>query len=784
MKKKVLFLLVVLLFPCMIYAYDYETSYNNALGYMKTPSYKKHYDRYVLIDKTSLIDKYTYQIVLNNKNNNVSYLYDGNKYWTSSASGNSAYVIPNLDTPVLKVQTTPGVRPVITVKNDTKVFGKGTKNSPWVFYQINKITIKSNVANRLSSTCNLVYTDESVILSSFSEQTQICINTSGAKYISNTCEKYITRESTGSVLTIKNTVRDLNCEVIFAKNIKITFDKQGGTGGSDNIVATEISTLPNISVPSKLGYEFEGYYLHNEKYYDSNGKGTKLFNLSSDTTLTAKWKKSHIICSDINNRVSCSNLISSNPLISYTGTCSYECTDYSIGEWKIKYLTSGTLTLNIDMEVDVFLVGGGGGGASKYSVFGKYSVDGAGGGGGYTATYKKQTIPAGTYSVNVGNGGSVGNNGSESFFISNTKYSANGGLKGNTAGGNGGSGGGGQGCVAGGEIYAYSTSMGTGGTNGGKGSSGGTGCTFTGGGPGGTGQGTTTCEFGDGDLTGCYKGISSYSAGGGKGTTGSPNTGNGGTTNAAGSSGIVVIRNSITKEININNKKIGTYTGQIEIINPNSNDWKIKFLTSGKLILSSTINVDMFLVGGGGGGGTSGNLFGKYSYGGAGGGGGYTKTYTNQNIAAGEYNIVIGAGGAYNTDGEKTYFNSLSKYFANGGKGASGLNGGNGASGGGGSGGVGGNEDYAYPTAIGKGGINGKNGNPGDGGTFIRSGNGGTGQGSTTCEFGEGTTYGCNSGVISYSSGGNLNADIMNSGNGGASDSSGNNGILIIRKSK
>lgn len=92
---------------------------------------------------------------------------------------------------------------------------------------------------------------------------------------------------------------------------KITFDKQGGTGGDDEVIVTYDDDLPDIEIP-ELHYtvtfdyngngdsntsaisncKFEGYYdelLDGEMYYDENGKGVKKWDKVTDETLYAKW---------------------------------------------------------------------------------------------------------------------------------------------------------------------------------------------------------------------------------------------------------------------------------------------------------------------------------------------------------------------------------------------------------------------------------------------------------------------------------------------------------------
>ena len=157
-----------------------------------------------------------------------------------------------------------------------------------------------------------------------------------------------------------------------------------------------------------------------------------------------------------------------------------------------------------------------------------------------------------------------------------------------------------------------------------------------------------------------------------------------------------------------------TYTGDYEIVNDSDepitvsqDNWKIRFLTSGTLTFTNLNGaengIDVFLVGGGGNGETI--------RGARGGGGGYTKTVKGVSIAiATPYTVTIGAS------------SGTSSAFGASANGASGADGGSGGGGGGSSSGTSGN-----------GGSNGGNGTAGN------VSNGGTGQGTTTREFGEST---------------------------------------------
>lgn len=229
------------------------------------------------------------------------------------------------------------------------------------------------------------------------------------------------------------------------------------------------------------------------------------------------------------------------------------------------FTASGVFKAGQIDKVKVFLVGGGGSGAAP-----GYKCGGGGGGGGYTKTVEISITPGNSYNVTVGAGGASVNSisastpglsGGASSFGS---QSVNGGEGGhhsddNYRGGNGGSGGG-----------AGNSSGDPNGPGGAGGSNGSDGGACTGLRPGGTGQHTTTREFGNSSGT-LYSGgggggghrnnsdkIEQPGAGGaggggqgavvsGNGTNGTANTGGGGgggyyrTTSGAGGSGIVIV---------------------------------------------------------------------------------------------------------------------------------------------------------------------------------------------------------------------------------------------------
>ena len=271
--------------------------------------------------------------------------------------------------------------------------------------------------------------------------------------------------------------------------------------------------------------------------------------------------------------------------------------------------------------------------------------------------------------------------------------------------------------------------------------------------------------------------------------------------------------------INVNNSGLDfTYTGEYNV----RTDGVVELLTSGELMFNEMQKIDIFCVGGGGKGGYMANP--SISTGAGGGGGGYTKTLKNYDILGGVI-VTIGDGSTnFSTTsniqyGETTSFGSIlsaaggqSAYRTASGEGTNAINGGNGGSGGGSGASTG-------ATIAANGGSDGSNGNVGIINNY--SPKAGTGQGTTTREFGEATGKlyagggggGITSNTLEVSSGGlggggngarfgsNGSATTIKAINGkpntgggggggaqygenGATSGDGGSGIICIRKAK
>lgn len=192
--------------------------------------------------------------------------------------------------------------------------------------------------------------------------------------------------------------------------------------------------------------------------------------------------------------------------------------------------------------------------------------------------------------------------------------------------------------------------------------------------------------------------------------------------------------------------------------------------TSGILSIPTDVHVDIFLVGAGGAGADANIDDGiieyqydvDYRYSGAGGAGGRTATLLNHPLSAGDYTVMIGAGGEHRDGGNTTIeINDTTILAANGGARGNMFRGGNGGSGGG-CGRADMKDTGTDWKEISRRSDGAENGGNADGEY------GGTGQGTPTRAFGDQDgviyAYGGNGGVYD---GGNGNSGAPNTGDGG-----------------
>lgn len=74
----------------------------------------------------------------------------------------------------------------------------------------------------------------------------------------------------------------------------IVLDQQGATVvGTTNVMVTYLEAMPSVTVPARTGYVFGGYYTDKNgggwQYYGSDGRSARIWDMTTGTTLYAKW---------------------------------------------------------------------------------------------------------------------------------------------------------------------------------------------------------------------------------------------------------------------------------------------------------------------------------------------------------------------------------------------------------------------------------------------------------------------------------------------------------------
>ncbi len=105
----------------------------------------------------------------------------------------------------------------------------------------------------------------------------------GGKVYNNQASIYATSGDKGNVPLYAHWV---------ANKYTVSFNQQSGTGGSGNITATYDANMPTVSVPTRTGYTFNGYFdaaSGGTRYYNANGSSARTWNKTANTTLYAQW---------------------------------------------------------------------------------------------------------------------------------------------------------------------------------------------------------------------------------------------------------------------------------------------------------------------------------------------------------------------------------------------------------------------------------------------------------------------------------------------------------------
>jgi len=118
-----------------------------------------------------------------------------------------------------------------------------------------------------------------------------------------------------------------------ANKYTVTLDRQGGTTGSTQVTATYDAAMPSMTVPTRAGYTFEGYFdatSGGTKYYNADGTSAKNWNKAANTTLYARWTP---ITYNISYELNGGEVATANPASYTIETATFTLNNPTRAEW-------------------------------------------------------------------------------------------------------------------------------------------------------------------------------------------------------------------------------------------------------------------------------------------------------------------------------------------------------------------------------------------------------------------------------------------------------------------
>ena len=214
----------------------------------------------------------------------------------------------------------------------------------------------------------------------------------------------------------------------------VTLDNQGATtAGTESVSATFDAAMPNITVPTRTGYIFGGYYTETNgggtKYYNADGTSANDWDIDSATTLYAHWTS---YWSEVNEalQVDGANIVLDRDITADDGDISLH----------VPAGVTATLDLN-GHTINRNLISNGGTNGSAIRVQGTLTINDSQGGGTITGGYGYYgggvyVASNATFTMNGGSitGNSARNSGGGVYVDHYATFTMNGGtITGNTA---------------------------------------------------------------------------------------------------------------------------------------------------------------------------------------------------------------------------------------------------------------------------------------------------------------------------------------------------------------
>ena len=265
-------------------------------GYTFDGWYKESDFKNKISSSTSLSnDKKVYNVYAKWINNNVGYTV---KHWKQNVDGNASsmdnknYTLVKTETSSAKEKTRVTVVPKqytgFKSPSAQTIVVDGTGSQVINYYYTRnyyKLDLKSGTGIKsVSGSGNYLY-GSSVTIDAVVKDGYTFKNwTDGSDVVTSKKKYSFTRKAASRTFTANAT----------ANTYTITFDRQKGSDGTSTLKATFDASLSAITIPTRSGYKFLGYYKTTDtsgtKYYDSTGKGLKKYDIVGNTTLYANWQ--------------------------------------------------------------------------------------------------------------------------------------------------------------------------------------------------------------------------------------------------------------------------------------------------------------------------------------------------------------------------------------------------------------------------------------------------------------------------------------------------------------
>ena len=227
-----------------------------------------------------------------------------------------------------------------------------------------------------------------------------------------------TTYTAGQVVTM---TEDLRLYAVWAPNTyTVTLNANGGTGGTTSVEAVFDEPMPNITIPSRSGYSFTGYYdASGTQYYDANGSSANNWVTASNATLTAGWEEkgeTPVVDGDLhfwffyapdalangltNDEAVFSNMVADGSNLA--GSITIDGTSYAVTRRTGDHAVFGSFTVPAGKQAIFYALAVSSGGASRrinlICAESRYEFEVPGGSDSYKRI-ESDPLPAGTYSI-------------------------------------------------------------------------------------------------------------------------------------------------------------------------------------------------------------------------------------------------------------------------------------------------------------------------------------------------------------------------------------------------